>query len=210
MSDFTYQAENSGRLEYYEWDNLWFDNAPNKTAPRVLVIGDSISCGYRRKITRIADGKYFVDGIGTSKAVDNPSFLPLIDYFISQSGNIKLILFNNGLHGWGLSEKEYKDGFLKLLIGLGAKYPSVKLVLITTTPARNKDNLSEFADNYDRILERNRIVSDIAKEYGITVCDLFCAVKDRKDVYTSDGVHFNDEGYELLAKKCAEIISTLI
>lgn len=119
MSKFTYQKENNEDLEYFEWDSLWFDNAPDRKSDRVLVIGDSISCGYRIPLSKIADGKYFVDGLGTSKAVNNEFFPLLVDYFISQMSNLKVIMVNNGLHGWHLSEDEYAasiiDGLNKFI-----------------------------------------------------------------------------------------------
>ena len=61
-------------LETYEWDNVWFEQANQPDAKRVLYIGDSISCGTRHQATIAAGNKIFFDGIGTSKAVDNQYF----------------------------------------------------------------------------------------------------------------------------------------
>ena len=52
MSDYTYEFENrSNCLEHYEWDNTWWDSADVTGTPRVLYIGDSISCGARKVAT---------------------------------------------------------------------------------------------------------------------------------------------------------------
>jgi len=49
MSDYTYAAENREQaLEKYEWDNVWWESADSTGVPRVLYIGDSISCNTRR------------------------------------------------------------------------------------------------------------------------------------------------------------------
>ena len=87
MSEFTYEAANSeSRLETYEFDNVWWEHANTKGTPRVLYIGDSISCGTRRKATEVAENKIFFDGFGTSKALDNPYFADSIRMFAKQQG----------------------------------------------------------------------------------------------------------------------------
>ena len=43
MSDFTYESNNTTiELETYEWDNVWWEQAPKQDATRDLYIGDSI------------------------------------------------------------------------------------------------------------------------------------------------------------------------
>lgn len=197
-------------LEYFEWDNLWFDNAPDRESDSVLVIGDSISCGYRIPLSKIADGRYLVDGLGTSKAVNNGFFPTLIDYFISQTSNLRVIMVNNGLHGWSLSEAEYETHFDKLVGYISKKCPYAKLVMATTTPVRRISNLNEFEGNYSRVTARNEIALRLAEKYNMTVCDMFSVIKDRPDLYTQDGVHLLEEGYELLAKHAAAVIDGLI
>ncbi len=82
MNDYTYELKNRHeRLETYEWDNVWWEQANTKDVPRILYIGGSISCGIRRIATEIADGEFFFDGFGTSKALDNPYFAESIRLF---------------------------------------------------------------------------------------------------------------------------------
>ena len=84
MSDYTYESENKVEpLEKYQWGNVWWENARSVGVPRALYIGDSISCATRRFATA-AEEKMFFDGIGTSKAVDNPHFPDLIRSFTKQ------------------------------------------------------------------------------------------------------------------------------
>ena len=111
MTDFTYAfKDRKERLETYEWDNVWWECADDCETPRVLYIGDSISCGTRRFATEATENTILFDGVGTSKAVDNPFFPELIRSFANQQGHRKVILFNNGLHGWHLDdETEFKE-----------------------------------------------------------------------------------------------------
>jgi hypothetical protein len=56
MNCFTYEtSEKLNKLEKYEWDNVWWEQTADKTAKRILYIGDSISCGTRQLITKLAD-----------------------------------------------------------------------------------------------------------------------------------------------------------
>ena len=103
-------------METYEWDNVWWEQTNKTDTPRVLYIGDSISCGTRRKATEISKEQLLFDGFGTSKAVDNPYLIDSIRLFAKQQGNRSAILFNNGLHGWHLQdETEYKQYYEKMI-----------------------------------------------------------------------------------------------
>lgn len=212
MSNFTYQyGEKNCKNEYYEWDNLWWDNVPDRNVERVLIIGDSISCGYRRKTTKIADGKYFVDGLGTSKALDDPAFIPLVDYVLAQEDNLRIIQVNHGLHGWHLNdETEYKEYFIKLIEHLLEKRPDSKLVIALTTPTRNLNNLEEYGEEIERVKARNKSALEIAEKFNLPVNDLYSVVINSPELYSKDGVHLNDEGYMLLAQQTHEIISDLM
>lgn len=210
MSELTYQAENNTGLEYFEWDWTWFDNAPDKDSDRILVIGDSITVGYRTILSKVAGGRYFVDGIATSKGVDNPAFTALIDYVMPQLGNTKVVLINNGLHGWHLSADDYEKHYDALVKHITGKYSDMKFVIVTTTPARSKENIKEFAENYSEILERNKRATKIAEKYGVAVFDAFSVVAGQINLYSPDGVHLKEDGYELIAKELNEFITKLL
>ena len=91
MSSFTYETENRcERLETYEWDNVWWEHADTEGVPRVLYIGDSISCATRRTATGAAGETIFFDGFGTSKALDNPYFADSIRLFRGSREAVRL------------------------------------------------------------------------------------------------------------------------
>jgi len=56
------------------------------------------------------------------------------------------IHFNNGLHGWGYSEEQYRDELLKT-VAAGKKHSDgTKLIWATTTSVREKTDLQTFAE----------------------------------------------------------------
>ena len=151
MSDYTYETGETVKFETYEWDRLWWEHANDtESKNRILIIGDSISCGYRPLVNQeVAD---YVDGIGTSKGLDNTSYITLLNYFMDAFSCYKIIQFNNGLHGWHLSEERYEEYYRRLIAHLVQKCPGAKLVLALTTPV-NSGNQKE--ERNEKIRKRN-------------------------------------------------------
>ena len=199
MSDFTYEFENKNTvLEKYEWDNTWLESTDVIDTPRILYIGDSISCATRRVVTSVAQGTVLVDGLGTSKAVDNPHFPSTIRVFAEQQATRAAILFNNGLHGWHLNdETEYKlwyQGILKFLLN---EFEGTPIFLVLTTAVSD-------VERNKRVLARNKAVLELADENNLPVMDFYSITDSHRELISSDGVHLLEEGYELLAKQVLE------
>ena len=194
MDGYTYEFEKRcERLETYEWDNVWWEQADREKADRVLYIGDSISCGTRRVATKTSKHTILFDGFGTSKAVDNPYFEGAIRMFAQQQGERRVVLFNNGLHGWHLDdESEYAEGYEKILRFLLDEFKRTPIILILTTYVAD-------AERNSRVEKRNRVVAALAEKYGLPLIDSYSLTKDRADLLISDGVHWLPEGYQLLA-----------
>ncbi|MBQ8208612.1 MAG: SGNH/GDSL hydrolase family protein [Clostridia bacterium] len=193
--DFTYEFKNTKLpLEQYEWDNTWVENANDAEKPRVLYIGDSISCGTRGIINRLADKDLFCDGFGTSKAVDNPFFAESVKLFAKQLGRYDLVIFNNGLHGWHLADRtEYAEYYEKLLCEFLEFFKKIPFAIVLTT-----DVLGD-ADRSERVAVRNKIAGSIAEKYSIPVIDLYKKSLEIAELHRDDGVHFTPEGNEILA-----------
>ncbi len=199
MGEFTYEAENALRkLETYEWDNVWWEQTNNLTAKRVLYIGDSISCGTRRFITSLSDSKFMCDGFGTSKAIDNPYFKPSVDLFIAQQSSCDVILFNNGLHGWHLSEEEYEKHYDDMLQFLMKKEKPTYVLLSTDVIGNQSRN--------ETVVKRNEVAKKLAQKYQLPVIDLHTVAINNPERHIPDGVHFDEAGYTLLAKCILESI----
>lgn len=203
MDSFTYEAQDRIlELETYEWDNVWWEQAPDHTRPRILYIGDSISCGIRRTATACSGERILFDGFGTSKAVDNPYFQESLRIFGKQQGKREMVLFNNGLHGFHLGDTEgYKTHYETMVKFLLEEYRCTTVALVLTTYVAGPRN--------ERVLARNSVVREIAEKYGLPVVDLYETALENKDMI-SDGVHFTAEGYEKLAEKLLEAVCGIV
>lgn len=205
MSRFTYELENqTENLETYEWDNTWFEYANKDDINRVLYIGDSISCGTRGEATRMSEGRYFFDGLGTSKAIDNPYFTDAISLFAKQERSRKIVLFNNGLHGGHLGGKAYFEHYEKMVQFLIKEFPDTKIVLLLSTFINRPDEVENV------VKVRNEKVLELAEKYNLPVIDLFKVAEENKDKLCGDGIHFEKEGYEKLAEEIIKRIDEIL
>ncbi len=191
-------------LESYEWDNTWIEKSEEINAKRVLYIGDSISCGTRTQANKLANGKILFDGFGTSKSLDNPFYFDSLSLFTKQLPYRNAIIFNNGLHGWHITEDEYEKLYTAFLEKLKKAYPNTPIFVVLTTFVINKDF------HNDRVKQRNKIAKAIAAKYNLPIIDLYSVAEQNKDLISADEVHFLDEGYEKLAEEVIKVLSESI
>ena len=180
--------------ENIEWDNTWMEQTHNSTARRILYIGDSITVGTRGAANAKGAGKVVFDNFGTSKALDNPFFFDSLRLFAAQQPSRAAVFFNNGLHGWHLSEEAYEHLYAFMLDELMEEFAEVPVVPMLTT--------CSTCDAYpnERVEARNAIVTRLAEARGLPVIDLYsvsCANRE----HITDGVHFDGEGYRALAEE---------
>lgn len=202
MAIDTYEtAPRLSPLEKYEWDDIWWDNAPDTVGKRILIIGDSISRGTRRAAGKLEGRSVFIDGIATSKAVDNPTFFNLLNYFAEAGHSYDAVFFNNGLHGWHLEEEKYAPLLTETAKFIKECFAPKKFFIVLTTPVRKSKQTEIFDDINPRVLVRNAAALETARELGAEVVDLYSLIEDRPELYIQDGVHLVDEGYILLAEE---------
>ena len=204
MSEYTYEFENRcDRLETYEWDNVWWEQANRADASRILYLGDSISCGTRR-IATDTSGTLLFDGFGTSKAVDNPYFTDSISVFARQQGTRQAIIFNNGLHGFHLDDCEkYSYFYEKIVQFLISEFQDIPLALILTTSVADRER-------EERVKLRNRAVLKIAERYGLPVIDLYSVSVENVKHRAPDGVHFTADGDKKFAERIVGDLKNII
>lgn len=193
------------KFERIEWDDIWCQDANITDKKRVLVIGDSISRGYRNFLINKIGEEYAVDSVATSKAVDNEQFITLLEYMKAKSPEYEIIQFNNGLHGWHLSYEEYENCYLEILGHIKRLFPIAKLFLALTTPVREMKNVDCFDARNTDVIKRNHVAKAIAKEMNAEMIDLYHIMEKHPDYYCDDGVHFLEEGYVLLADECVKM-----
>jgi len=203
MSQYTYEFENKKtKLETYEWDNVWWEQTNNQNAPRVLYIGDSISCNARTIATTVSKDRIMFDGFGTSKALDNPFFFDSIRIFARQQQKRDAVIFNNGLHGWHLDDEEqypyYYEKAVKFLLD---EFKDTPIAIVLTTSVWNEER-------EQRVKRRNEVAKKIAEKYGLPIIDLYSTSVEITELHT-DGVHFTDDGYKKLAERILSDLKAL-
>ena len=205
MSDSTYEfSETKAPLECYEWDRTWIAHTEDKETRRIFYVGDSISWdGIRGAMQNIVGSEFYIDALATSKALDNLYLLPMLDLMLRQIQKPKLMLFNNGLHGWHLDdEKEYPVLLERLLRYLTETYHVSVAVVLTTRVKDPQRNL--------RVNVRNREAAAVAEKLNLPVIDLYCPSEEYASLQKEDGVHFSREGYNALAKSILGQIRNLL
>src|SRR4026209_1855160 len=93
--------------EAIEWCDIWISHANETNLPRVLLIGDSIVRDYYPEVEKRLAGKAFVARLATSRFVADRVLLEEIKLVLSGT-KFDVVVFNNGMHGWQHSEKEYR------------------------------------------------------------------------------------------------------
>ena len=194
------------KLERIEWTDVWVMNANQDAGPRVLLVGDSIVKGYYDNVEKALGEKVSCARYATSLFLSNPDYLSELSVLLKRY-QFDVIHINNGLHGWDYSEEEYKAGLIELLAVIQQCVPEAKIVWCMTTPVRIAKDVSNIdAEQNDRVIERNRIATEIMNEHGIPVNDLYAAVIDHPEYFAEDGVHFNGKGQAAQGEQVAKSI----
>lgn len=198
------------QLERYEWCDYWWGETNEREKERVLLIGDSITRGYRPFVGELLKEKACVDMLATSKAVDNPSFLREIQYIVNH-GDFKygVIHINNGLHGWHLTADEYERSYDRVLGFLSEIAGAAKIILALSTPVTVPGAPAELeAKTNGQVLARNAAAERLARRYGFAVHDLYTPMAGRSEYRVNDGYHYNAEGQRAQAGSVVKAIDT--
>ena len=191
--------------ERIEWADIWVTDADKDDLPRVLLIGDSITRGYFGEVEKHLAGKAYCARLTTSKCVSDPFFPDEVQLLLEQYPSA-VIHFNNGLHGWGYTEEQYRAGLLRLMETFNKHGADAKLIWATTTPTRNRDNLQQISERTERVKARNEVAAEIMKKRSIPTNDLYGLVEQHPDWHSGDGVHFNGKGKEAQGAAVAESV----
>jgi hypothetical protein len=191
--------------EDIEWLDVWLPDANASDRPRVLLIGDSIARGYGPKVEQTLKGKAYVARLATSKSVGDPALLTEVALVLGQS-RFDVVHFNNGLHGFGYTEDDYRAAFPSLLETLRKGSRDAKRIWATTTPIRDREKPSRFDPRTDRVRARNAIAGRLVAAEKIPVDDLFGLVEGHPEYHAQDGIHFNDRGVAAQAEQVARSV----
>lgn len=196
--------------EAIEWCNVWAVGCDQEAgAPRLLLIGDSITQSYYDGVARLLDGRYRCARITTSRCAGDPQLKKEMALLLDEFP-FAAIHFNNGLHGWDYSESDYAAGLADAFAFLRERAPQSRLIWASTTPVWEKQDSGVLAAaKTDRVRERNRLAASLAASRGILINDLFSRVIDHPEWVSADGVHFAPAGQEALAEQVAALLCDL-
>lgn len=200
------------QYEAKEWTQLWYDETMDNTAPRAMLIGDSITVGYTIPVNKYLDGRVHVDSIATSKGIDHPFYKEEIDLFARQFGfEYQAIHFNNGLHGWHLSPEEYEKLYEEKVLWLMERFPNAKLALVTSTAVVISGEDHRVDPERDKkVSAYNAAVWRIAEKYGLPVDDLYPTSVAMQKWRGGDSHHFNEAGKAGQAKIVGDFLLKLM
>ena len=178
--------------------------------PRILVVGDSISMGYRGFITEHFKGKAYVDywvGGGwfgeTAKGPDSPAKRAW-DGVLS-NGPYDVISWNAmTLHMWNgapgrCDEATYPANMTEVVEHLQKTAPNSKLIWIRCTPWRTTPETGRPTFDpvrNDVIVRLNKVTDEIMVKHGIPEIDLYALCEKRFDTLqagSKDALHWNQE-----------------
>jgi hypothetical protein len=201
------QAKENPKLERTEWSDIWLYDADQNALPRVLLVGDSIVRGYFDAVRKNLEGKAYCDRYATSMFLGNPDYLEELKIILNRY-RFSVIHINNGLHGWGYTEEQYRQSLPKLMDTLKKYGKGAVIIWATTTPRRNVQKPAELATDNQRVMERNRIAVEYMTRHGIEVDDLYNLVADHPEYYNlpQDATHFNPHGQAVEGKQISELI----
>ncbi len=191
--------------ETSEWSNIWWDCANDPTLPRVLLIGDSISCGYSPVVTKLLQGKVHVDRLGTSNSLGDPLLFKQTQMML-EAYSYAAVHFNNGLHGFHLPGEAYSAALRDWVKLIRAHGRGAKLIWAASTPITKSRDVKTLSDSNGIVTTRNTLAAAIMQEEGIPVNDLYGLVVGKPELRSPDGYHYNADGYALLGKAVADSV----
>ena len=187
--------------------------------PRVLIIGDSVSCGYtlplRTALTGVANVHRPPQNCGSS-AVG----LQNLDRWLGDQP-WDVIHFNHGLHDLScefspgnnrnaagdyarpVTLDDYRTNLMALVERLRAKVPTATLIFATTTPV--SADLHHYVK--DSELEYNRTALEVMTAQRVQVNDLWAFATPRiAEIQEPGNPHFTAKGSQILSAEIADVI----
>lgn len=209
MSSLNVREDKKFKYERLEWDYTWLEHVEDETVDKVLYIGDSISVGIRTIATEKSDKKIYFDNFGTSKGLDNPYLQDSIKFFAMQQPNRSAVIFNNGLHAFDLDDDtEYKFYYEKMIEFLLEEFKGTPLLIALSTHVAHEGE--DEGGMEARVINRNHIASCIAEKYNLPIIDLYTVSLNNAQLLSEDGIHYTNQGYEVLAEEILRVLKQYI
>ena len=193
--------------EYPDFERYQKDNEriiQNKTYPKVIFIGNSITDGWASKRPLFFTGDQFL-GRGISGQTSPQLLLRFQKDVIDLKP--KAVVINIGTNdiaeNTGKYSIEYTVSNIKSMVEL-AKSHKIKVYLSSVLPVDVYPWRKDITDAVKQIYELNVRIRQLAKAKHVHYIDYFSEMSKENggmiDEYTYDGVHPTDKGYEVMEK----------
>jgi hypothetical protein len=176
--------------------------------PRVLLVGDSILNGYRKRVIKALEGKVYVDT--WVNPYHQSEHLNKLLAQVLKHGPYNVVHFNMGLHGW--PEGRIKPGTFEPLTKayvevLRQKLPNAKIIWASSTPVTMQGKPTELEPEINPIIaEHNRLAAQVMAEMNVPVNDFYALLVDKLHLARGDRFHWTAPAYEILARKVTESV----
>lgn len=166
----------------------------------VCAIGDSLTdlCDFTIYYPDLKVANRGIGGDTTSgviKRLDNS----LIDI------DMKVVSLFIGINNINTMFDDYED----ILKAINRYKPDAAKIIISLTPTSG-----DFSDLNDKVNESNIRLQSLAEEYSFTYADINTPLRDEsgllKGEYTTEGLHFSDAGYKVIASVLSPIYKSFL
>lgn len=187
---------------------------------QVFLIGDSIREGYCEKVKAALAGRAEVIYPGENCRTSQYIVMRMLPWSeLCRREDVAVVHFNCGqwdtAHMNGTPEAltslaEYRKNLHSIIWELEKFFPNAQIIPATTTPMNPVHPETINPRTTQEIMEYNRVLKELAAEQGLPVNDLFEESKEWGEEFYLDYCHLTQEGYQRLAKKVVEAVSTHI
>jgi hypothetical protein len=197
------QAQVASRPEITEWTWEVRPEHVDAQLPNVLLVGDSITRNYFPEVQQELSAKANVYLFAASTSLGDPRLdVQLKDFAALEGVTFSVVHFNNGMHGWAYTEKEYAASFADYVATLRKIASGAHFIWASTTPVRKE---SSPGPTNARIQVRNVEALRVVNRESIVVDDQYSLMLRHPNLYLDD-VHFNPEGAVLQGRQVVKTI----
>ncbi len=187
---------------------------------RVVLIGDSIRMGYQSHVERFLRGEADVRGPHENGRTSGNVLAHLQEWVLAEAPDV--VHLNAGLHdlhrdretGRTTTPLDVYRSNLEAIFHRLRDETDATLIWAATTPVnqdRHRAN-KPFDRAEDDVAAYNAAAAEVARAAGARINDLYEVVEraGRDRLLQADGVHFTDEGYELLGQAVTEAVREVL
>jgi|ERR1700677_1597019 hypothetical protein len=190
--------------EPIEWTREVRHPHPNAKLPNVRLLGDSISRNYLPQVTTVLEGVANVYLMASSTSVGDSRLPNQVSEFARlENVQFRVVHSNNGMHGWGYAEAQFKAS-LSLLIAAVRALAGKDGTLVWANRTPVKDDAQAGATN-PRIDAPNVIALAMVMNENIPNDDQHSVMIKHLDLY-QDSIHFKPAGANIMVDQAAASI----